>query len=611
LRALAIAQAAGEVPVDEHGKREAVLFGANAIVNLLQGRDTAAANATLRRTAAWFDADVAATEGRNPRGEVDFAAFKLCQAWHLFPAPPAAPATGAPDPLEPATREAIRRFFLTHDFASLYQSENHVLMLHAARHLMGQAWPDATFAAYGKTGAQLATGDAAWLREFLRQRARFGWGEFDSVGYLVIVWEILLGLRRHTRDTMLRRLAGMTLDVLLAGMAAHSRDGMYCGAHARIYPNHALDHAEESVRSLHYLYFAPPPPLSPCLPPCLPLYLLIPFASGGGGDDWRPIPAVVEIACRQDEACEIRERKHLHNTADALPVEPLHGSIRKYTFRSPRCILGCIQYQDTYPSNATCPCHNHYELPVPADQRDTAGYAQHQQHNWDLTFTAPATRRTDARIFTHHPGDDPTHNYWTGDRLCGCGHFFQNKNALVALYDIAPAQPNHFIHAHLPRAAFDEVVIDDDPVNNGWIFVRAGDAFAGLRFSSAWRWTTTGEWAHREIVSDGLRHAIVCETGDTATSPDFAAFRQKLHATRITFDREAMTLEYHSAQAGILFLDTHGTRHLDGSPVNLDYPGHASPYMYSAWGSGVFGFPAAPPSAPPAAPPATLDFTSR
>ncbi|AHF94114.1 hypothetical protein OPIT5_05825 [Opitutaceae bacterium TAV5] len=591
LRALAAAQAAADadtrindVPPANIRKLEATLFGANAVVDLINHRNHAAANVALRRTAAWFD--LPHPQGKDPRGEADFAALKLCQAWYLLSSD-----TGTPSPLESSTRDAIRQFFLTHDFASLYQSENHVLMFHASRHLMAQAWPDAMFSAYAKTGAQLATEDAAWLSGFIRQRARFGWGEFDSVCYLDAVWEILLCLHDHTRDASLRRITGMMLDVLLAGMAVNSLDGMYCGAHGRIYADHALDHANEPVRILQYLYFGYDPP-----PVRLSLHdlLLITPASG-----WRPSPFVLDLAHPRTTPYENRERKHLHNLADTLPVSPLPGSIRKYSWCTPRYVLGCVQYQDAYPAAAACACHNHYELPIPADQRYAAGYAYHQQHNWDLTFTA--TNRTDARLFTHHPGTDGTHNYWTGDRLCGCGHFFQNRQALVALYDIDPAQPLHFIHACLPQAAFDEVV--DDPAS-GWIFVRAGDSFAGLWFSSARRWTTAGEWAGREVVSDGLRHGIVCEVGDTETHTHFAAFRQTLLASPITFDREAMTLKYHSSQAGILFLDTRGARRLDGSPADLDYATHDSPFMHSAWGSGVIEFLGATSRI-------TLDFTTR
>lgn len=532
-------------------------FGAKALALLVAGRDSSEANAVLRRCAAWFELPV--PEGLNGhQGECDFTAIKLCRAYHFFSA-------GAP--LEAETLAAIRAFFTTRNFASIYQSENHALLFHTSRHLMAQAYPDDTFSAYGKTGAQLAAADGDWLRRFIRYRAGHGWGEFDSVGYLGPVWECLACLHDFSADTELTRLAGAMMDLLLADMAVDSLHGMYCGAHGRIYPPHALDHATEPSRILHYLYFGG------ILTDGMEHHG---FVIDALTSSYRPSPVVVDIALNRNAPYENRERKHLHNLADVLPVSSLAGSLRKYTYWTPRYALGCVQLQDAYP--ACCAHHNHHEIPVMADQRGTAGYAHHQQHQWDLSFAT----RTTARLFTHHPGTDGTHNYWTGDRLCGCGHFFQHKQALVALYDIAESQPLHFIHAYLPRDAFDEVVEE-----NGWIFTRAGDAFAGLWLSSAYRWTTGGEWARREVISDGLKHAVICEAGSTDNYADFAAFRRAIAGNPAHFDRESMTLDYQSTQAGFLRIDAQGGRFRNGSPVDLDYGSYDSPYLFSAWGSGV------------------------
>jgi hypothetical protein len=536
---------------------EADRFGAKALAMLVAGRNETAANVVLKQCAEWFEHPV--REGLNGhQGECDFSAIKLCRAYHLF-------AGGAP--LAAETLASIRTFFTRKNFASIYQSENHALLFHTSRHLMAQAYTGDFFQAYEKTGEQLAAEDGAWLRRFMRYRAGHGWGEFDSVGYLGPVWECLTCLHDFSADQELKRLAGSMMDLLLADMAVDSLHGMYCGAHGRIYPPHAIDHVTEPSRILYYLYFGEIPTNG---------MEHHGFIIDALTSTYRPLPIVVDIALNRGTAYENRERKQLHNLADVLPVAPLTGSLRKYTYYTPRYALGCVQFQDAYP--ACCAHHNHHEIPVMADQRGTADYAHHQQHQWDLSFPTGTT----ARLFTHHPGTDGTHNYWTGDRLCGCGHFFQHKQALIALYDIPASQPLQFIHAYLPRDAFDEVIEE-----NGWIFARAGDAFAGLWLSSAYRWTTEGEWADREIISAGLKHAVICEAGTTDNYVDFTAFRHAIAGTPVHFDRESMTLDYRSSQTGPLRIDSRGGRYWNERPVDLDYGSYDSPYLYSAWGSGV------------------------
>jgi hypothetical protein len=531
------------------------IYGAGALFALASGGDSVAANVELRRVAEWFDHPH--PHGRDLQGEPDFAAIKLCRAWHRF----------KPDGvLEVETLERIRRFYVSHHFSSIYQSENHALLFHTSRYLMAGEFPEANFVAYRRNGAVLQGEDGAWLKQFLRYRAGHGWGEFDSSAYFAPVWECLNCLFDFSPDVELRRLAGTMMDLVLADFEVDALNGMYGGAHGRIYAPQALDHAAENSLLLHYLYFGGEPPAAERMNG----FLIDPLTSS-----YRPHPTIARLALDRDRPYENRERKHLHNVADVLPVEPMAGSIRKYTFWTPSYVMGCVQFQDVYPEGK-CSCHAHErEVAVLPEQRISEGYAHHQQHEWDLSFAT----RSDARLFTHHPGTDAAHEYWTGDRLCMCGHFFQNRSALVALYDIPPGQPFQWIHAYLPRAAFDEIIEEQ-----GFLFVRAGNAYGALRLLSGYQWTREGEWKDREIIAHGARHAVVCEAGRESDFGSFAAFRDEIAANMVRFDAGRMELEYSSKRAGVLRIDTRGGRWLDGVGVDLDYPTYDSPWLRGAWG---------------------------
>jgi len=514
-------------------------YAARAIANLYTGQWTEEAEASLRST----------VEGKLAV-DLDFAALKLMRAYWLF---------GEPKKLQPATVEAIRGFFRTKDVRSQWNeqvgkaAENHEIQFHTARFLAAQAFPGETFEAYHAAGSELVKRDSEWLKAAIRFRAEQGWGEFDSSVYYRVDMECLLCLYDFSRDAELQRLAAMMLDLMLADIAVDSLNGMYGGAHARVFYFDVLKHSTEDTYGLQYLYFGN----------------VDPHTIGGlsGSVDaitsgYRPSDVVVQIAIGRKTPYENRERKCLHKPDDVMPNSPLSGSIRKYTYWTPDYVLGCVQFQDPYPESYS----GKY-------------WAHHQQQEWDLTFGS----RTRTRIFTHHPGKlGIVHARWTGDMSCNCGHFFQNKTALVALYDIPAGEPCQYIHAFVPRKDFDELVEED-----GFIFVREGQVCAALKMLGGHEWADDPIWHDAEVISRGARNGAVCEVGLAQDYGGFDAFRREIAANALHFDPQAMELTYGSKRAGELLLNTKGVRRLDGKPAPLDYATYDNPYMHSAWQSGV------------------------
>lgn len=520
------------------------VYATRAIANLHLGRFPEAANARIRRTAEWFEHEH--PHGQPIQGECDFAAKKLCCAYYLLK---------DTKKLEPATVERIRQFFFTKDFCSMYDSENHHLLFHTSRYLMGLAFPDAEFAAYGKKGRDLAIEDVEWLRNYLRYRARRGWGEFDSQGYISVAFECAASLYDHAPDAELRRLAQMTLDLLLVDMASDSLHGIYGGAHGR---GQAGNHAATPAYALQDLYFGNVDRFeghdAAQIVPAVTLEAAL--------SSYRPSEILVDLALDRPHAYANRERKHLHNPGDVMPQKPLEGSIRKYTWYTPEFLMGCVQWQDPYPN-----WRSGFDR-----------YARHSQHEWDLSIGT----RTCSRLFTHHPGDTRTHTYWTGDTRCRCGHFFEHEGALVALYDIPADERYQLIHAYVPKAAFDELVEE-----NGTIFVQEGNVCAALHLLSGYEWTTEGRWRDEEIISRGNRHGVVCEAASLSDAGSFEAFRRQILANPVVFDRERMLLTYRSQRYGTLRIDTKGLRELNGQMAALDYPTYHNPYVHSDWDSGI------------------------
>ncbi len=511
------------------------IFANRAIARLLVGGDSVAANLQLRRTAAWFDH--AHPHGRDLRGEPDFAAINLSFAlWRL----------DGTDVLDSESVVAIRRFFLTTDFQSVYHSENHHLLFRASRYLAAMRWEDERFDAWGKLGSDLAATDAEWLKRFLRYRAGYGWAEFDSACYLLPDFEALLSIHEYAEDHELHEISEMSLNLLLADMAVDSVNGCPGGAQGRIYPGNATDHTSSPGYAIQRLYFGIANVTDPAGAACSVQLAATTF---------RPEALVVRMATERATPYVNRERRHLHNMDDVLPEKPLTESLRKITAWTPDYVLGCVQHQDAYP-----PCVSDF----------AAGYAFHQQHDWDLTFASSPH----ARLFSHHPGTSDQHNDWTGDHDCGCGRFFQSGSTLLAFYCIPDHASLKFIHAFVPRAAFDEVVEEA-----GWIFVRAGSGYGALWMSPGYAWGTEGDWAHREIRTPDSSGTVgvVCVAGRGAQDGSFDEFRAAVLARPLAFDRDAITL-------GQVALSYRGDRTVAGLAEPLDYQAHDSPYVRGAWG---------------------------
>ncbi len=522
--------------------------GASALADLACGSHIAAANEKLRAVAQWYV--LRHPKGRDPYGEPDFAAIKLTWAYYRFKD------VGL---LEADTMRLIREYFLGYDFQSKYTSENHMLLFHTTRYLMACAFPDEEFGRYGMMGAQLIQADSAYLLDFLSFRARQGWDEFDSGAYIAPIWESLCALNDFAPDPKVQLAARMMLNVRLGDMIADSLQGMYCGAHGRIYERHALDHQNECTYFLQDLYFGN-------VKSKRGLYLVEALLS-----KFEPEPIIEKMLYSRTTPYENKERDHAHCSTYLAPQRHLPQeslSLRKLTRVTPQYALGCVQWQDPYPPDSLAAWHT-----------------GHQQMEWDLTFAGDSTQR---RIFTHHPGhngaEGAEHGYWTGDLFCNCGSHMQVGNVVLALHDIPPQESYQGIHAHCPRALFDEMREEGNSV-----YVRHHEVYAMLRFTHPYRWTEEGPWRGLEIFCDGAKVAVACEVGSKADYGTFEAFIDRMSRQTFALDEASMTLTYGSEREGRLTLSK-AQRLLNGQALNLAYDTYDSPYMRAEWDSGKVCF---------------------
>jgi hypothetical protein len=534
------------------------VFGSYASMLLRRGIQPEKANQRLREICSSMG-QVRDRNGRAVTGE-NFTALELARAYC---------GTLGTDLMEEQTRESIRGIFREFDFSPPFGSENHFLTSRVARYLMAQHMPNDYFGGYGKaTGRELVQIDGEALKDFIRYRARTGWGEFDSGGYQALSFNIILSLYDLAEDEELRRLSGMMANLMLADAAVDTLNGIYGGARGRVKDqvrNQGVGKApEDGTKYLQYLYFGiektgPPPGSEPLL-----VFSQLHYWQRSREfmlSSFRPMDIVTKIATGRDEPYVNLERKHLHNTRDPIPEQSTEGSIRKYTFYTPHFIMGTLQWQDPYPEG-----------------HPGANYAKHQQYDGGLSIP----RGTSTHAYVHHPGNSDQHGYWVGDFGCLCHDIFQHESAQLSLFEIPGNQAFQYIHAYLPIANFDEIVEE-----SGWIFARSGEVYVALHLSDGYEWTVVGKWAGEEVISRGARKAAILEAADAAEFDSFAAFRNAILLNEFEFDSDSMTLNYHSLRGDRIELNYKGERKVNGDPVGLDYPLYDSPYLKSKWRSGV------------------------
>ncbi|MBQ8509818.1 MAG: hypothetical protein IJ493_07930 [Clostridia bacterium] len=503
---------------------------------------------TITFAADWFEHDN--VMGRDPRGEADFEAIRLIPLYFT-----------CYDALSGEAKEALERFFLRRDYSSIYGSENHALMYRVSRYLAAQFYLGSgkVFEQFDSlTPEEVYTTDGAWIREFLDYRAKRGWGEFDSCGYGAEIMLILSLLYAYTADDTMKRLAGMIMDVILLDMICDSKNGLYGGAHGRIYPPTALDTKNSGLFRIYNYYFGARFGMDSLSG--VPTALLL--------SDYVPSDIVYAVESGRTYPYVNREMKHLHMCSVWSGKEIDHETlalvddcfINKQTYVGERYLLGGVNHQDPYPDAAV----------------NDKGYAHHQQHEWELTLPGDTTHK----IFSHHPGDPgyhKIHNRWTGDYGCLCSTHYTNENTAISIYTITKPNEFPYINAYVPLDVFEEKRIDGK-----YLFLAYPGLYISLYFSSGYRVNNEDEYAGREILSDGRRHAVVLRVEYAEKFASLAAFAEAIKAIPVVYDPEARTVDFDGIHVYYHGNAEQGVENV--YPYGMLYD---SPWMKSVWRSGV------------------------
>jgi hypothetical protein len=462
-------------------------------------------------------------------------------------------------------RRALRQAWKTY-MPYRGDTENHWVMYYASLYLMAQLWP-------GEPGSDWFTGKSSdenmreageWLNSWVKLTTSRGQGEYDSPHYMAMFLIPVSYLAAWAKDPAMRKRAAMMLDYLIADYAAESLDGIYAGAHSRVYERQLVEKWANVSSDFGWLWFGQGRPLSPVSP--YALYYLV--ASG-----YEPPEVLRLIATDRSRPYTHYERKRTRNRWRYY--DDLHGPVYKTTYMRREYAVGS----------------------------DQGGVLQPiQQHSWDVTWNVPDGRGVHNTFFTVHPYSSirelqtyftfppdgaveevvkskPT--YDSPDKILGGSPYekiFQDEDAVIALYNIPPG--TRFPHIN---GFFSKDLADVREDASGWIFARGGEALIACRILQPYSWKPIADGGRR-LFSPYLQNGAVVQVAAASEFPDLDAFRRAITALPLEFSlHPAPTVRFQSLRGRGLEFTWGRTPTVDGKPLDYaNWPLFGGPFLDAA-----------------------------
>jgi hypothetical protein len=416
---------------------------------------------------------------------------------------------------EPA-RQMLRRSFKTY-MPYRGDTENHWLLYYTSLYLMSQMWPEQGGGQWytGKSSAENMREAEGWIDSWVRLTTTRGQGEYDSPHYMGLYFLSMSYLAEWAKDPAMKKRATMMLDYLMADYAAENLDGIYVGAHSRLYDRPVLEKWLNPSSDFGWVLFGLGRPLDP--PDGYIIFYVLASA-------YEPPEILKRIATDREHPYTHYELKRTRNRWRFF--DDLHGPVYKTTYVRKEYAVGSDQGGTLQPI---------------------------QEHSWDLTWNVPDARGVQNTFFTLHPYSSlrelqtyftfppdigiadvvsSKKSYDSPDKFVGGSPYeqiFQDQDTVIVLYDIPPDTRFPHINGFFSK---DLAEVREDP--SGWIFARGGDALIACRPLQPYSWKPI-EGGGKRLFSPWLKNGMVVQVAARSEFKDAEAFRQAILALPLEF----------------------------------------------------------------------------
>ena len=470
----------------------------------------------------------------------------------------------------------IRELWRTY-FPYRGDTENHWIMYYVSLYLAAEMFPDAGPEAWynGKSSVEIMADAKEYILDWMRITTSYGQGEYDSPNYIEEYTRPMALLVGWAQDPELRQKGNMMMDYILLDYAVENLDGLYGGAHSRVYPRYLLQPALTAGAAHGWLLFGQGE-----------------YLSNGGNimialSGYTPPPILFRIATDRDKAYVHRELKRTrwrfrHAGPEAYKIDGKTTiPVYKYSYVHPDYILGSSQGGLLQPI---------------------------QQQTWSLVWREDDARGKSNTMFGLQPYSSPIEgtmffpsdwdtvtdliarskvDYDSEDKLEGGSLYeqiFQHESALVALYDIPEDARFPLINTLFSRDVNRRV--EDD---SGWIFGHGGPIYIAYRPFAAGEWKPVdwtnllkggaGAWfstgfaelseGSECFVSRSLKNGYIVQVAPVSEYGTYADFQNAIRALSVEFDLEPTPSVRYTTLDGVELTARYGgTPTIDGKPVD-------------------------------------------
>jgi hypothetical protein len=467
--------------------------------------------------------------------------------------------------LTAGARRALRQSWKTY-MTYRGDTENHWVLYYASLYLMAQLWPDEPGTEWytGKSSSENLREAREWLESWVKLTTSRGQGEYDSPHYMAMFLIPVSYLAAWSKDPDMRKRATMMLDYLIADYAAESLDGIYTGAHSRVYERQLVEKWANVSSDFGWLWFGQGRPLSPVS--AYALYYVL-------ASRYEPPEVLRRIATDRSQPYTHYESKRTRNRWRYY--DERHGPVYKTTYMRREYAVGS----------------------------DQGGVLQPiQQHSWDVTWNVPDGRGVHNTFFTMHPYSSlrELQTYFTfppdgaveevvkskltfdsPDKILGGSPYekiLQNEDTVIALYDIPSGTRfphiNGFFSKDLAELREDE---------SGWIFARGGDALIACRMLQPYLWRPI-EGGGRRLFSPYLKNGAVVQVAAASEFESLEKFRRAIKALPLTISLSPRpAVRFRSLRGRTLEFSWGQTPKVDGKPLDYaNWPLFGGPFLEAA-----------------------------
>lgn len=467
--------------------------------------------------------------------------------------------------LTDSARQALRRSFQTY-MPYRGDTENHWLLYYSTLYLMAQMWPDQPGDRWftGKSSAENLREAEGWIKSWVHLTTTRGQGEYDSPHYMGLYFLSMSYLAEWAKDPSMKKRAAMMLDYLMADFAPETLDGVYVGAHSRVYDRPAVEKWNNVSSDFAWLLFGAGYPLDP------PDGYVIFYALASA---YEPPEILKRIATDRSHPYTHYELKRTRNRWRFS--DSLHGPV----------------YKTTYVRR---------EYAVSSDQGGTLQPIQ--EHSWDVTWNVADPRGVENTLFTLHPYSSlrelqtyftfppdvgmadvvsSKKSYDSPDKFVGGSPYeqiFQDQDAVIVLYNIPSGTRFPHINGFFSK---DLAEIREDAT--GWIFARGGEAFIACRPLQPYSWKPI-DGGSRRLFSPYLQNGMVVQVAAKSEFADLDAFRRAILALPLEFKFDPVpSVQFHSLRGKTLAAAFGRAPQVDGTAVDYGrWPLFGGPFVEAA-----------------------------